>query len=206
MRTEDQKLPSTEKRPTLINTSIILRITICCTKYRWWGLYGIELNNWPANQRTRKIRNSTSNVLQQNGCKSWMFATSPVTTQEKENRRTEQVSKTETSSHRDVGGMSGYLQRIFKSHRVNIYHKPYNTIGQQLVRQKDKEPLEKRCGVICLVTHEPCSKEHIGETARPLSSFNQTKRTWKKPTSSDIKNITPATELRPTLQGQFYKK
>ena len=40
------------------------------------------------------------------------------------------------------GGMAGYPQGVAS------YHKPFNTLRSQLVKLKDKTPLEKWCGLV----------------------------------------------------------
>ena len=67
-------------------------------------------------------------------------------------------------------GMSEPLQRVFRAHGVNMYHKPVNTIRQQLVRPKDKLDKNKKCGTIYQVDCEQCEATYIGETARALGT------------------------------------
>ncbi len=67
-----------------------------------------------------------------------------------------------------VQGLSEKLARILKSHGVTMFHKPVNTLRQSLVRPKDKQDQEKRCGVIYQMTCETCDASYIGETVRAL--------------------------------------
>ena len=62
------------------------------------------------------------------------------------------------------------LQRIFKSHGVPSYHKPYNTIRSLLVRPKDKSEKTKQCGLVYSMTCDNCPAEYVGETARTLGT------------------------------------
>ena len=45
-----------------------------------------------------------------------------------------------------ISELSEQLQRVFKSHGVASYHKPFNTIKSLLVRPKDKSKIEKHVG------------------------------------------------------------
>ena len=67
-----------------------------------------------------------------------------------------------------IRGLSETLGRIFRQHGVTSYHKPINTLKNNLVRPKDRTIKEKKSGAIYLIKCETCSKEYIGETSRPL--------------------------------------
>ena len=60
--------------------------------------------------------------------------------------------------------------RVFRSHSIPPYHKPFNAIRSLLVNPKDKFKKEKQCGVVYSVRCSGCNKEYIGETARILST------------------------------------
>ena len=51
---------------------------------------------------------------------------------------------------------------------MTTYHKPINTIRQQLVHPNDPTPMEKKCGLVCKIQCGNCSKVYIGVTARPF--------------------------------------
>ena len=68
-----------------------------------------------------------------------------------------------------VNGLSETLGRAFARHRVNIIHKPTNTIRQLLVSPKDKTKDGDKCGVIYSVGCGDCDKSYIGETARAFN-------------------------------------
>ena len=67
-----------------------------------------------------------------------------------------------------IKGLSEELQRIFRSHGVSTYHKPFNTLRSLLVKPKDKPVKEKKCGTIYSVSCENCQKEYVGESGRTL--------------------------------------
>jgi hypothetical protein len=68
-----------------------------------------------------------------------------------------------------VQGVSERLKRVFDKHGVRVYHKPVNTIRQQLVHPKDP-PIENKCGVIYKIKCDNCEHKYIGETARTLGT------------------------------------
>ncbi len=73
-----------------------------------------------------------------------------------------------------VEGTSEKLHRIFKSHGVPSYHKPFNTLKSLLVHPKDKTPKEKQCGLVYSAKCKICDKKYIGETARTFKTrFNE---------------------------------
>merc|ERR1712240_884502 len=63
-----------------------------------------------------------------------------------------------------VRGLSVELQRIFKNHGVNIYHKPVNTLRSFLVRPKDPTPIQNQCGVVYNIPCSSCEDSYVGET------------------------------------------
>ena len=54
---------------------------------------------------------------------------------------------------------------------MTSYHKPFNTLRSQLVRPKDKTPLEKQCGLVYKVECGMCHKQYIGKTERTLGKL-----------------------------------
>ena len=67
-----------------------------------------------------------------------------------------------------IQGLSEELQRIFKSHGVHTYHKPFNTIRSLLVNPKDKTDKKDKCGTIYNIPCSSCDDFYIGETKRKL--------------------------------------
>ena len=81
-------------------------------------------------------------------------------------------------------GLSEELQRVFKSHGVPTYHKPFNTLRSLLVRPKDKSKKEKQCGLLYSVKFKECNKEYVGETARSLGTRFKEHTDGKHPNSA----------------------
>ena len=69
-----------------------------------------------------------------------------------------------------VAGVSEKLQRVFRQHRVPVYHKPVNTLRQKLVHPKDKIPSHKQSNVVYSIRckGEECKEQYIGETKQVL--------------------------------------
>ena len=67
-----------------------------------------------------------------------------------------------------IQGVSEQLTQVFRKQGVGTYHKPVNTIRQQLVHPKDPTPMEKKCGVVYKIQCGDCEEAYIGETARPF--------------------------------------
>ena len=51
-----------------------------------------------------------------------------------------------------------------------MYHKPVNSLRNQLTHVKDPTPTLQQCGVIYQVDCSHCNETYIGETARPLDT------------------------------------
>lgn len=69
-----------------------------------------------------------------------------------------------------IRGTSEVLQRTFRKHGANLFHKPYNTIRSQVTRVKDRTDKMKKCGVIYHIKCENCEGDYVGETARQLDT------------------------------------
>ena len=69
-----------------------------------------------------------------------------------------------------IKDLSDNIQRIFRSHNIPAYHKPFNTIRSLLVKPKDKTPKESQCGLIYHINCHDCEASYIGETARNLGT------------------------------------
>ena len=83
-----------------------------------------------------------------------------------------------------ISGVSERLQRVFKEHNINVYHKPYNKIRNMLVHPKDPTPNEKKCGIIYELTcnNDP-SHKYIGETKRTLGERFKEHKNKDRPTA-----------------------
>ena len=71
------------------------------------------------------------------------------------------------------------LQRVFRSHSIPSYHKPFNMIRSLFVNPKDKTKKEKQFGVVHSVRCSDCDKEYIGETSRILGTKVRGTYWWK---------------------------
>jgi len=106
-------------------------------------------------------------VLRNNNYKPWMFKTTQRATQNPKG-----TAKKGGSSYSVplpyVQGVSEQLARVFKKQGVGTYHKPFNTIRQQLVHPKDPTAKEKKCGVVYKFQCKDCEEDYIGGMARPF--------------------------------------
>ena len=113
----------------------------------------------PEDQQQERSR--IRNVLKDNDYKDWIFAT-----QERKPRE-----ENDSLSHvvlPYVHGVSENLTKIFRDHRVRVFHKPYNTLRNQLVHPKDKSEDCRKCGVVYKIDCPECNSTYVGETARNL--------------------------------------
>ena len=67
-----------------------------------------------------------------------------------------------------VEGITESLQRLFRSHGVNAYVQPQNTLRSLLVAPKDKADKLEKCGAVYQVSCKVCPSTYVGESARPL--------------------------------------
>ena len=67
-----------------------------------------------------------------------------------------------------IRGTSEALHKTFKKYGVNIYHRPFKSIRQQLIHVKDKTEKLKKCGVVYYLKCEQCENDYIGEAGRSL--------------------------------------
>ena len=67
-------------------------------------------------------------------------------------------------------GVSERLARTFQQHGCRVFHKPVNSLRNQLTHVEDKsDPLKMSC-VVYQVDCDQCAENYIGETARPLGT------------------------------------
>ena len=76
------------------------------------------------------------------------------------------------------------MERTFRKYGLAIYHKPVNTLRQQLVHPKDPTPKESKSGIIYQIRCKTCKRLYIGETARSLKTRMEEHR---KTTSSAVR-------------------
>ena len=65
-----------------------------------------------------------------------------------------------------IQGLSEKLERIYKGHGINIYHKPENTLRSLLVKPKDKDTPSQKSNAIYHLQCGKCESDYIGETGR----------------------------------------
>lgn len=51
-----------------------------------------------------------------------------------------------------IRGLSENIKNILKEHGVTVFYKPQNTLRQQLVKVKDKQPVDKRSNLVYGIT------------------------------------------------------
>ena len=108
-------------------------------------------------------------ALQANGYKSWMFK-SPKPRKKKDSSANNNPTNRRINVPLPyIRGISEKLNRIFRDHGVNAYHKPINTIRSFLVHPKDKTPDCDKCGVVYKINCSDCKDTYVGETARAMS-------------------------------------
>ena len=69
-----------------------------------------------------------------------------------------------------IKGTSERLQIAFKSYKVTLVHKPFNSLRSQLVHVRDKTENCKKCGTVYHIHREQCDKDYVGETSRLLET------------------------------------
>ena len=108
-------------------------------------------------------------ALRTNGYPEWMFRIHKKKEKntDTENRGTEKKPMVGLPY---IRGTSEVLSRVFSKHGANVYHKPYNTIRQQVTHVKDKTDKMKKCGVIYHIKCEDCHQDYVGETGRQLNT------------------------------------
>ncbi len=115
--------------------------------------------------------NHVRTVLKANGYKDWVLDIPNQSDQEKRQQRKREersTTPTPTIGLPYIQGLSEELQRIYKDHGVNVYHKPVNTLRSLLVKPKDKTHKKDKCGVVYNVPCASCEDFYIGETSRSL--------------------------------------
>ena len=82
-----------------------------------------------------------------------------------------------------IRGISKNIKTILKEHGITTFYKPQNTLRQQLVKVKDRQPFEKRSslvyGIIC--GGEGCPKTYMGETFQSIRARLKQQRSNSNP-------------------------
>ena len=121
--------------------------------------------------------NHVRNALRVNGYEDWIYNQHPHhKPYERQNGPTVAIPY--------IKGLSEKLRRTYKSHGVNSYMKPFNTIRNQLVKPKDRTPLEKQsCVIYQLACDQNPDHIYIGETKRTFGTRLKEHKKLDRPTA-----------------------
>ncbi|KAK2184989.1 hypothetical protein NP493_248g01019 [Ridgeia piscesae] len=86
------------------------------------------------------------NALRANGYPEWALAPPPPSAKRPPN--TNNNPRRPMLGLPYMAGLSEQLGRIYKSHKIHMYHKSVNTLRSMVVHPKDKTPKEHKCGTI----------------------------------------------------------
>ena len=117
--------------------------------------------------KQREIEHVKS-ALRTNGYPEWIFRIPRKKSSAKAKDRST-TAKKPSAGMPYIRGTSEVLQRTFRKYGANIYHKPYNTVRQQVTRVRDRTDKMKKCGVIYHIKCDSCEGDYVGETARQLN-------------------------------------
>ena len=96
-----------------------------------------------------------------------------------------------------IRGLSENIKNILKEHGVTVFYKPQNTLRQQLVKVKDKQPVDKRSNLVYGITcgGEGCTEIYVGET---LQSIRARLKQHQRPNSNPAQNSAVYCHLKDT--------
>ncbi len=98
------------------------------------------------NDKIKEIKH-VEKALSANGYSKWVLNI-PSKKKKKQDQHETSTNKKYPVSIPYIKGTSEKLQRIFKSHGIPSYHKPFNTLKSLLVKPKDQTKKEKQCGIV----------------------------------------------------------
>ena len=106
----------------------------------------------------------------------WSFEKVEKMLSEKKDKTKKKSKETKSETRRNaklvvlpyVKGLSETAARIFRKFDTTVCFRPANTLGQQLVKLKDKADPLKQADAIYKVGCKNCELSYIGETTRPL--------------------------------------
>ena len=130
-------------------------------------------DNLVTNEKDKKSElQHVKTALEANDYEPWMFN---IPKSKDNNKGDQKQSNKEKTRPPLIGlpyvkGISEPLGRTFKKYGVATYHKPINTLRQQLVHPKDPTPKDKKSGVVYQIKCKTCNRLYIGETARSLKT------------------------------------
>ena len=105
------------------------------------------------------------NALRANGYSEWALAPPPSSAK--------RPPSTNNNPQRPmlglpyVAGLSEQLGRLYKSHNIDIYHNPANTLRSTVLHHKEKTPKEHICGTIYNITCDIDSSHTYIENSQP---------------------------------------
>ena len=125
-------------------------------------------------------------ALAANGYQPWMLKIPKKKTKVNNTSERSKPSRSPPIALPYIKGLSENIQRLFRSHNISSYHKPFNTLRNNLVKPKDNIPKEQQCGVVYHITCKDCNNTYVGETGRNVGTrFKE--HTSRKGTNSAIK-------------------
>ena len=101
--------------------------------------------------RQQEVRH-VKEVFRINGYKPWAFKIPPKRQREEPTELVDNHPRKFSVKLPYVKGASEAIQRILRYHGVPSFHKPFNTLRDLLVRNKEKYDPKKLCGVVYDIT------------------------------------------------------
>ena len=138
-------------------------------------------------------------ALAANGYKPWIFKIPKKKERPRNTPDKTTASRVPLIALPYIKGLSENLQRLFKNHNISTYHKPFNSIRNNLVKPKDKIQKEQQCGLIYHITCKDCDETYVGETGRNMG-IRFKEHTSRKGTNSAVKEHLEATKHTCTLE------
>ena len=87
-------------------------------------------------------------ALAANGYKSWALKIPKKKDKTKDPTESTSRNRVPPIALPYIRGLSENLQRLFRTHGIPTYHKPFNTLRNVLVKPKDNIPKDQQCGLV----------------------------------------------------------
>jgi predicted GIY-YIG superfamily endonuclease len=127
------------------------------------------------------------NALAANGYQPWILKLPKKKAKEKPPQNKITNKKISPVPLPYIQGLSENIQRLFTTHNIPSFHKPFNTLRSLLVKPKDATPKGNQCGLIYHIKCSDCHHNYIGETGRNMETRLK-EHTSRKGTVSAIKD------------------